>query len=263
MMTNVWTDISPINSQAQERMGYPTQKPVALLERIIAASSNPGDVVLDPFCGCGTAVVAAEKLGRQWVGIDVTFLAVDLMKYRLSRDFGLQAKADYEVVGDPKDVTSARALFAESPKQFEIWAVGLVPNAFPQPGKVGDRGIDGLFRFRQLNGDYEEAVIQIKGGKLNPGQIRDFAHVIAREGSPFGLFICLEEPTKGMRREADELGAYEMPGTALRIPKLQICTIGELLRDERAFVLPLSYANRLDNGTRVQRADEQNALPGT
>jgi DNA modification methylase len=262
-VTDVWTDIPPINSQAQERMGYPTQKPVALLERIIEVSSNPGDVVLDPFCGCGTAVVAAEKLGRQWIGIDVTFLAVDLMKYRLSRDFGLRERQDYEVVGDPTDVTSARALFAQSPKQFEIWAVGKVPNGFPQPGKSGDRGIDGVLRFQLLDGEWATAVIQVKGGKLTPSHIRDFAHVIGREVAPFGLFICLEKPTKGIYQEAEELGDYAMPGTALHIPNLQIRTIQELLHGEHPFVLPQGNVARIDAGTRLERNGAQGELPGT
>lgn len=122
---DTWTDIHPIQAGSSEGMGYPTQKPLSLLERVICASSNPDDLVLDPFCGCGTAVVAAEKLGRRWIGIDITYLAIDIMCRRLERHFDLHPKIDYEIIGEPKDVGSARELFRYRPKQFEIWAVFL------------------------------------------------------------------------------------------------------------------------------------------
>jgi len=162
LLGNVWTDIPPINSQAQERMGYPTQKPLALLERILLASTNIGDVVLDPFCGCGTAVVAAEKLERRWLGIDVTHLAISLVQARLKRDFGLESGRDYELEGTPKDVEAARFLFNQEPDgpyQFQFWAIGLLGaqshggGASGKGKKGGDTGIDGKLFFRTPGGE--------------------------------------------------------------------------------------------------------------
>ena len=250
---DVWTDIPPINSQAQERMGYPTQKPLALLERIVSASSNPGDLVLDPFCGCGTAVVAAEKLGRQWIGIDITYIAIDLMVYRLAESFGLKRDQDYDVLGDPKDAHSAHKLFEQSPKQFEIWAVGLVAGV-PQPGKSGDKGVDGKVYFMDLEEKLRFAVAQVKGGHLTPGVLRDFAHVIERDRAAMGFFICLATPTKGMYREADELGFFESP-SGRKIPKLQIRTIKELL-EGKEFDFPKGYSLK-SGGKKLVREGEQ------
>ena len=169
---DVWTDIPPINSQAKERLGYPTQKPEALLERIIRASSNEGDVVLDPFCGCGTAVVAAHKLGRQWLGIDITHLAVALMKNRLKTAFELEAGQDYDVVGEPQDEGSARALWEQDPYQFQFWAVSML-EAQPQSEqrRGADRGVDGMLYF--IDGQRrtpQKVVVQVKGaGVISAG----------------------------------------------------------------------------------------------
>jgi hypothetical protein len=252
-LQSVWTDIPPVNSQAIEAQGYPTQKPLALLERIISASSNPGDLVFDPFCGCGTAVVAAEKLGRKWIGIDITFIAIDLMIARLLKDFGLKRNEDYDVLGDPKDAYSAHKLFEESPKQFEIWAVGLVAGV-PQPEKSGDKGVDGKVYFMDLQQKLQWAVCQVKGGHLTPGVIRDFAHVIERDKAAMGFFICLDMPTKGMYQEADELGFFDSP-SGRKIPKLQIRTIKELL-DGKEFDFPKGYSLK-SGGKKMAREGEQ------
>jgi len=255
---DVWTDIIPVQGGSSEGMGYPTQKPLTLLERIISASSNPGDVVLDPFCGCGTAIVAAEKLGRRWLGIDVTFIAIDLMIARLANDFGLKRNKDYDVIGDPKDAYSARKLFEQSPKQFEIWAVGLAQGV-PQPDKVGDKGIDGKVYFQDLQGKLQCAVCQVKGGHLTPSAIRDFSHVIEREKAAMGFFICLETPTKGMYTEADEIGFFSAP-SGRKIPKLQIRTIKELLEENKEFDFPQGYTLKSGSGKRLTREGEQVAL---
>jgi len=254
-ISDVWTDIPPVSSHSTERMGYPTQKPLALLERIISASSNPGDVVFDPFCGCGTAVAAAEKLGRGWIGIDITFIAVDLIIARLARDFGLRRGVDYRVIGDPQDAYSARKLFEQSPKQFEVWAVGLVQGV-PQPDKVGDRGVDGKVYFQDLDGNLQYAVAQVKGGHLTPGLIRDFAHVIEREKAALGFFISLETPTKGMYNEADELGFFTAP-SGRKIPRMQLRTIKELLEEGKAFDFPVGYQIKSGGGKLVGRVYEQ------
>ena len=255
---NIWDDIPPIHAHAAERMGYPTQKPLALLERIINASTNPGDIILDPFCGCGTAVVAAEKLGRQWIGVDVTFIAVDLMISRLANDFQLKRGKDYDITGDPKDNYSALQLFLQSPKQFEIWAVGLAAGV-PQPDKSGDKGVDGKVYFQDLAGKLQWAVCQVKGGHLTPSAIRDFAHVIERDKAAMGFFICLETPTKGMYNEADELGFFTAP-SGRKIPKLQIRTIKELLEEGKEFDFPQGYSLKSGSGKRLTKEADQPKL---
>lgn len=230
-LQDFWDDIPPIGSRARERLNYPTQKPQALLERIIATSSNPGDVVLDPFCGCGTAVAAAENLGRQWLGIDITHLAVALMKSRLKASFDLDPVAHYAVLGEPRDVGSARALWEQDPYQFQYWAVSLL-EAQPQgeQRRGADRGIDGIIYF--IDGPRrtpQRMVVQVKGGRVSPAQIRDLAGVVERERAAMGLFITMEEPTREMLTEAAAGGFYHSDLWQRDFPKLQIRTIGALL----------------------------------
>jgi len=237
-LQDLWTDVEAVRSWHKEILEYPTQKPLALLERIITASSNPGDVVLDPFCGCGTAVVAAQKLGRQWIGVDITHLAVALIKYRLGDTFDLKEKVDYDVIGEPATASDARALFQKDPYEFQKWAVGLVPRAFPHQEKKGsDTGIDGVLRFKDDANDPKRCMIQVKGGKVSVKEIRDFRGVIEREKATLGLFITLQPPTGPMRREADSVGFYTTPLGNRKIPRLQIRTIAQLL-EERAFMIP-------------------------
>ena len=229
-MGTIWTDIPPINSQAQERLGYPTQKPQALLERIISASSNEGDIVLDPFCGCGTTVHAAQKLKRVWAGIDITHLAISLIEKRLKDAFpGIQ----YDVHGVPKDLAGAQALAAQDKYQFQWWAVSLV-NAVPFAGKKkgADSGIDGLIYFKPDGKTTEKAIVSVKGGEnVNVGMIRDLAHVVDREKARIGVFITLAEPTGPMKTEAVKTGYYEtLYG---KYPKIQILTIQELFEGKQ------------------------------
>ena len=226
MVGTIWTDIPPINSQAQERLGYPTQKPVALLERILNASSNPGDIVLDPFCGCGTTIHAAQKLERNWIGIDITHLAISLIEKRL-KDAFLGIK--YEVHGTPKDVDGARALAMQDKYQFQWWAVSLV-NAIPYGGKKkgADSGIDGFIYFKPDGKTTEKAIVSVKGGdNVNVAMIRDLAHVVEREKALIGVFITLAEPTSPMRTEAIKAGFYKPP-YGQECAKIQILTIREL-----------------------------------
>ncbi len=228
---DVWTDISPINSQATERLGYPTQKPLALLERIISASTNPGDVVLDPFCGCGTAIDAAQRLNRRWIGIDVTFLAVDLIDTRLRDTFGTNVSSTYTIVGIPRDVEGARALFVRNPFDFERWAVSLVDGT-PNEKQVGDRGIDGVVRFPTGNdaSNAGRALVSVKGGRtVNPGMVRDLVGVLDQERADIGLFICQKEPTSGMLDVARRSGDYTWPVDGRRFPRVQILTVSQLL----------------------------------
>ena len=230
-MQDTWEDIPPLMGSSKERLGYPTQKPLALLERIVQASSNPGDVVLDPFCGCGTAVAAAHKLDRRWVGIDVTHLAVALMKNRLKTAFNLVPNEDYRVVGEPVDVGSARALAEQDRYQFQFWAMSLLEALPREQGKKGaDRGIDGVVYF--VDGPrraMHKVIVQVKSGRVSSPHIRDLKGAMEREKATLGLFITLEEPTKDMLTEAASAGFYNSEVWQRDYPKVQIRTVGELL----------------------------------
>ncbi len=236
-MGNIWTDIPPINSQAQERLGYPTQKPVALLERIVAASSNPGDLVLDPFCGCGTTIAAAQKLGRRWLGIDITHLSIALQKYRLKDSFGLEAGKDYLVKGEPVDYASAVQLAQDDRYQFQWWALSLI-QARPVGGEAGsktgkkgaDLGMDGVITFiDDASNKAKRAVIQVKSGHVNRGMVGELVGTVQRENAPIGIFITLEQPTQPMLLEAAKAGFYYSPGWQQDYPRIQIVTVQELL----------------------------------
>ena len=231
---DMWSDIPSLSGAHKERLGYPTQKPEALLERIINASSNEGDVVLDPFCGCGTAIAVAERLKRRWIGIDVTHVSISLMKHRLHDTFGAEL-SDYSVIGLPQDVASARALATESEHygryQFEYWALGLV-DARPATGKKGaDSGIDGYINFFDDNsGKAKRIIVQVKSGHVNRGMIATLKGDMEREDAAIGIFVTLEQPTEPMNQEAIAAGFYEpdsLPGN--RYPKVQILTIEQLL----------------------------------
>lgn len=227
---DVWSDIPPINMQAAERLGYPTQKPLALLTRIIEASSERGDVVLDPFCGCGTAVHAAQKLRRQWIGIDITCLAISLIEMRLRSAFG--KRCDFEVKGTPKDLESARDLARRDKYQFQWWAVSLIEEAQPWQGKKkgADTGIDGIRYFRDLDRkDVHTMLLSVKGGEnVGPSMVKDLIATLARDGADIGLFITLAATTKAMTTEAAAAGFYESPN-GKKYPRLQLLTIAGLL----------------------------------
>ncbi len=254
-MPDVWTDISPISARAAERLGYPTQKPEALLERIIKASSNEGDVVLDPFCGCGTAVAVAQRLGRRWIGIDITCLAISLMKHRLHAAFGESIKESCQVIGEPVSVTDAAALAAENPYQFQWWALGLV-NARPVEQKKGaDRGIDGriFFHDEAKSGKTKQIIISVKAGKTGPAHIRDLRGVVDREKAAIGLLIAMEAPTAPMRKEAASAGFYECVAWNTKHPKIQILTVGELLEGKTLDAPPSRDIRTFKKAPRARR----------
>jgi site-specific DNA-methyltransferase (adenine-specific) len=240
---DIWDDISPINSQAKERLGYPTQKPEALLERVIKTSSNEGDIVLDPFCGCGTTVNVAERLHRRWMGIDITHLAIGLIRNRLRDTFGDEL-SPFEVIGEPKDVASAEALAnsgLDGRYQFQWWAVGLAGGRPAQDKKKGkDTGIDGFAFFYDDSSDKAKKIIfQVKSGNVKSGDIRDLKGVLEREKAAIGVFITLKPPTKDMVKEAISAGIYEspfLPGG--KCPKLQILTVEELLNGANRLIYP-------------------------
>ena len=243
-IVNLWDDINRISPNSSERMGYPTQKPLALLERIINASSNPGDVVLDPFCGCGTAIAAAQKLGRNWIGIDITHLAIGLIKRRMEDAFG--DSLEYEVIGEPTTVDDARTLAEQDKYQFQWWALGLV-GARPVDQKKGaDHGIDGRLYFHDDNsGKTKQVVLSVKGGQhVNVSHIRDLIGVLEREKAEIGVYISLEEATRPMRAEAAQAGFYHSDTWNKDYPKVQILTIAELLDGKQIDMPPIQQVNQ-------------------
>jgi site-specific DNA-methyltransferase (adenine-specific) len=219
-------DVAWLGPTDPDRLGYATQKPTGLLERIIASSSNEGDLVLDPFCGCGTTIHAAQKLKRNWIGIDITHLAISLIEKRLNDAF---PGIEYTVHGTPKDLEGAHALFTQGPYQFQWWAVSLI-NAVPYGGKKrgADSGIDGFVYFKPDGKTTEKAIVSVKGGEnVGVPVIRDMGHVVDREKARIGIFITLTEPTGPMKTEAVKAGFYETPHHG-KVPKLQIFTIADL-----------------------------------
>lgn len=240
---DVWGDISPLNSRAAERLGYPTQKPLKLLERILEASSNPGDVVLDPFCGCGTTVDAAQKMGRKWLGIDVTYISIDLIVKRLQHTYGDAIASTFKVTGIPHDVAAARAMFSDSAFEFERWAVTLV-GAQPNQKQVGDKGIDGVGRFvlGSKKTEVGKILVSVKGGKtINPSMARDLAGTVKQHGAHMGILVTLEPATKGVQEVIDQSGYWTHPANGAKFPVLQHFTIQQLLKGERPIV-PTMYA---------------------
>ena len=239
-----WVDVPFIPSQGEESLGYPTQKPEALLERIVNASSNEGDVVLDPFCGCGTAIAAAERLNRRWIGIDVTHIAITLIRHRLQDTFKGDLRP-YEVLGQPQDVASAQALATDSENsgryQFEWWALSLVGARPAGDRKKGaDSGIDGVISFFDDNsGKPKRIVVQVKSGHVSRNQIATLNSDREREKAEIGLFITLQPPTRPMQAEATSAGFYtpeHYPDS--QYPRIQILTVEELLNGSKRAEYP-------------------------
>ena len=251
------TDVQWIGPTDPEDLGYQTQKPEGLIARIIESACPPEGLVLDPFCGCGTTVATAQRLGRSWIGIDITYIAIDLIEKRLLAQYGPDVCKNYEVFGIPRDMSGAHALFDKNPFDFERWAVSLI-NAQPNEKQVGDRGIDGIVRFPlDIQGrSSARAIVSVKGGQsLNPGMIRDLMGTVdATSRAELGIFICLHTPTRGMVEATDRAGIYEWPLTGKRYPKAQVITIEELLQgkqpDMPPTLLPYYKAKRseIDNG---------------
>ena len=242
-LQDLWSDIGPIGAQAQERLGYPTQKPEALLARIIAASSHEGAIVLDPFCGCGTTIAAAQALGRRWIGIDVTNLAITLIRHRLRDTYGDDIEQTYQVIGEPVSIPDAEALATSDPYQFQWWALGLV-GARPAEGKKGaDQGIDGRIYFHDGDtGKTKQIVLSVKAGKLHAPYVRDLRGVVEREQAALGVLLTLNAPTKAMRTEAASAGFYASPWG--QHPRVQILTVGELLAGKKLDAPPPRQTSR-------------------
>jgi len=244
---DVWVDIPPISSQASERLGYPTQKPEALLERIINSSSNKGDVVLDPFCGCGTAIAVAHELKRKWIGIDITYLATNLIKHRLFDKFGGKIKDKYKVVGEPVSLPDAEALAEQDRYQFQWWALGLLGARSTEKRKGADKGIDGRLYFHDEVNKTKQVVFSVKSGKVNVSHVRDLRGVVERENAEIGVLITLNPPSGPMRKEASTSGFYEPPEHVAkwkkRYQKIQILSIEEILNGKTIDMPPLLEVN--------------------
>jgi len=230
VITTVWTDIPPVNARAKERMGYPTQKPVALLERILSASTMPDQVVLDPFCGCGTTIEAAQRLGRRWIGMDVTHHAIDVIEGRLDERC---PKAEYKVTGRPENVSEARDLAVRDPYEFQWWANWLIGvQNYLEHKKGADKGIDGIIYFRNGPRGIGKIIVSVKSGEnVGPEMIAALSGTVQREEAELGVFVCLAEPTKRMRQDAAGSGII---GTAQgRFQRIQIATIEDLVAGKR------------------------------
>ncbi|MFH1739499.1 MAG: DNA methyltransferase [bacterium] len=261
-----WGDIGPIGAQAAERLGYPTQKPVALLDRIIRSSCPEGGVVLDPFCGCGTTIAAAQALGRAWIGIDITHLAITLIKQRLKDSFGIEqvvraspsgkgesakvgeAPAEYgavikppfHVVGEPTSEPDAAALAASDPYQFQWWALGLVGARPVEQKKGADKGIDGRIVFQgDKPGSFESVILSVKAGKTGAAHVRDLKGVLEREKAAIGVLISMQEATSPMKTEAVTAGFYESALWGRKYPKIQLFTVAELLAGKKVEMPPI------------------------
>ena len=241
-LQDVWTDIKPIHNLSRERLGYPTQKPRALVERIIQASSNPGDVVLDPFCGCGTTVYAAHETGRRWIGIDRAMLAVSLIQGVLEKRYGLKAGERYDVRGIPESVEQAKQLAKQDPHEFQSWIVERV-RGFPLTKKGADRGIDGRIYF-ETGQELSSMVLSVKSGHVRPTDIRDLRGVVDREPNVImGGFLSLREPTRAMTNEAASAGMFEYGG--LQYPKIQLLTVEDIIEHKRDFLTPTKMGTRV------------------
>ncbi len=264
---DVWDEVplySPwIKSFSQEKLGYATQKPKALLERIIDVSSNPGDTVLDPFCGCGTTIDAAQELGRNWIGIDITHLAVNLIRYRLRDAYGPSVVSTYRVIGEPTSLPDAQALAEEDKYQFQWWALGLVGARPAEERKGADEGIDGRLYFHDEgpDGDTKQIIFSVKAGRhIGVAMVRDLGHVVNRENAQIGVLISMAEPTGAMRREVAGAGFYESPWDGKRYPRLQLRTVQELLEGKGVQYPALTGGNRTFKKATAKRSARQESM---
>lgn len=240
---DVW-DIRAVFNMSKEYVGYPTQKPEALLEQIIQASSEEGDWVLDPFCGCGTTIAVAQKLQRKWIGIDITYLAIDVISKRL-RKSGITEGKDFIIMGQPTDLYSARKLASEDPFQFQIWCISKFPNAIPKETMTGDKGVDGVIYFmkplsnkqskrKSQSYDIGKIIIQVKGSKkANPAMVRELAGTVDSQEADMGILVILDKPTQNMISEAVSHGYFEYFGR--KIPKIQIISVSDLFDTNKIF----------------------------
>jgi len=245
-LQDVWTDVRAMHNMAADRLGYPTQKPLPLLERIILSSTNEGGVVFDPFCGCGTTIYAAEKLKREWIGCDIAILAIKLIREVLTERYRLAEGTHFKVDGIPVSVEQAEELFKRDPFQFQHWAVERA-GGFPTQKKSADHGIDGRMYFEAEGKKLREMVISVKGGAVRPTDVRDLRGVLERESNAeLAGFISLREPSKAMREEAATAGTYDYKG--VKYPRIQFLTVEEMVAEKREFHTPTKMGTRIATG---------------
>ena len=267
-LQNSWEDISPLTSGAAERLGYPTQKPESLLERIIRTSSDEGDVVLDAYCGCGTTVAVSQRLNRQWIGIDITYQSISLILKRLEDTFGKGVLENITLNGIPKDMKSAEALANKSDdrtrKEFEKWAVLTYSNnrAIINQKKGADKGIDGIAYFRSEKDDPEKIILQVKSGKVSSRDIRDLQGTITRENATLGIFITLQKPTKDMIKEAKEAGIYKSQYMNAPVDTIRIVTVQEIIEEQKRLdiLLALEVLKSAEKQMEVKKEGKQGTL---
>jgi hypothetical protein len=240
-----WIDIQALNPSAKERLGYPTQKPESLLERIIKASSNENDIVLDAYCGCGTTVVVCQKLDRQWIGIDITYQSISLILKRLKETCGEGVLQTIKLDGIPKDIEGAIALANKADdrtrKEFEKWAILTYTNnrAMINTKKGADKGVDGIVSFDGDKGESEKVIFQVKSGKVKSGDIRDLLGTMTLENASIAIFITLENPTKDMLKTAKSAGFYQNKFMTHSCDKVQIITIQDIIENKQKLNIPL------------------------
>lgn len=255
LIGDTWADIGDAMHMGRENLGYPTQKPEALLRRIIEASSDEGMLVLDPFCGCGTTIIAAHRLGRRWIGIDITHLAIGLMKRRLRDTFGEDA-VPKRVIGEPASVQDAAALAEQDRYQFQFWAVDKAGGHALERKKGADKGIDGVVRFHDdASGETKRIILSVKSGNVTAAHVRDLAGVIQHEGAQMGVLITLQEPTLPMRTFAAGEGTYDTQWGSH--PRIQILTVADLLAGKGIDAPPLDQP-----GVTFKKAPRARQSPG-
>jgi hypothetical protein len=261
---NIWTDIKPLQSGQKEKLGYPTQKPESLLERIILTSSNEGDTILDAYCGCGTSVAVAERLNRKWVGMDITYQSISLILKRLEEHFGISTIQNIQINGVPQDIESAEAL-ARKPddrtrKEFEKWAVLTYSNnrAAINERKGGDGGIDGTAYLLDYNKkteqDYKQIIFSVKSNKsLSPSVIRDLFGTIEREKAAMGILLTLY-PMPSLIKESKKYGTYENKMFGHIYQRIEVVTIQDIL-DGKTMKLPttLEVLNKAEKKAKVKQ----------
>ncbi|MCI0880976.1 MAG: restriction endonuclease, partial [Chloroflexi bacterium] len=263
---SIWDDIEPVQAHSKERLGYATQKPEALLERVISASSNEGDVILDPFCGCGTAVVAAHRLGRKWIGIDITYLAVDLMQNRLKTTFPGDFKKGVQIDGEPADEAAALALAEKDKYQFQFWSVANLGGTSRggQNKKGADQGVDGVIGFPEVDPeksgkaahDFKQVIISVKGGNTGPSHVRDLIGTVKNESAAIGVLVTIKEPTRGMIDAAASAGVYQSNFTKKSYPKIQIITAGDIVHGKMVEMPPIESLSQYKAAPKAKRGTQ-------
>ncbi|MCI0874220.1 MAG: restriction endonuclease [Chloroflexi bacterium] len=263
---SIWDDIEPVQAHSKERLGYATQKPEALLERVISASSNEGDVILDPFCGCGTAVVAAHRLKREWIGIDITYLAVDLMQNRLKTTFPGDFKKGVQIDGEPADEAAALALAEKDKYQFQFWSVANLGGTSRggQNKKGADQGVDGVIGFPEVDPeksgkaahDFKQVIISVKGGNTGPSHVRDLIGTVKNESAAIGVLVTIKEPTRGMIDAAASAGVYQSNFTKKSYPKIQIITAGDIVHGKMVEMPPIESLSQYKAAPKAKRGTQ-------